>query len=344
MMRKILKKPLVGLAAAVFLSSLMQVTALAVELVPMGKAVGINVTLDGVMVAGVSEVETADGSISPAGQAGVLPGDFIVKLGKTDIHCLQDFSEAVETLSDDPVSMTVIREEKQMQFTICPVLSTENRYQLGLWLRDGITGIGTITYYDPETGAYGALGHGINDADSGSLIALNKGEIYDASIMGVVKGEAGTPGELTGIFEGNTACGDVQGNTVYGIFGRYHDAPEACGEPLLCAEYGEAQPGEATILTTVSGESVQEYDIRIDRVYRENGEERFLICVTDEALLKATGGIVQGMSGSPILQNGKFIGAVTHVLTNDPTRGYGLGIQSMLNAESETLGALDRAA
>lgn len=343
-MRKIWKKPLMGLAAAVFLSSLMQVSAFAVELVPMGKAIGINVTLDGVMVAGVSEVETSDGSVSPAGQAGVLPGDFIVKLGKTDIHCLQDFSKATEKLSDEPVSMTVIRQEKQMQFTICPVFSTENRYQLGLWLRDNITGIGTITYYDPDTGAYGALGHGINDVDSGNLIALNQGEIYDASIMGVVKGQAGTPGELTGIFEGNAACGDVRGNTVYGIFGFYHGAADACGDPLSCAEYGQAQPGKATILTTVSGEDVQEYEIRIDRVYRENGEERFLICVTDEALLKATGGIVQGMSGSPILQDGKFIGAVTHVLTNDPTKGYGLGIQSMLDAAGETMGTLDEAA
>ena len=180
--------------------------------------------------------------------------------------------------------------------------------------------------------------------DSGSLIPLSAGEIYDASIVGVVKGQPGTPGELTGVFEGGKVCGQVAGNTVYGIFGQYDGVPDGCGDALSCGEMGEAQPGKATILSTVDGTSVQEFDIQIDRVFRENGEERFLLSVTDEALLEATGGIVQGMSGSPILQNGKLIGAVTHVLTNDPTKGYGLCIQSMLAAATDTLDALDPAA
>lgn len=343
-MRNDWKRTLLCLAMVLLLSGGISVSAAAVDLIPGGKAVGINVTIDGVMVAGVSEVETQDGKISPAGQAGVLPGDFIVKLGKTPVHCLKDFSETAQTLNEEPVSITVVREEKQMQFTICPVLNTEGRYQLGLWLRDGITGIGTITYYDPETGTYGALGHGINDVDSGSLIPLSAGEIYDASIVGVVKGQPGTPGELNGVFEGGACCGEVKGNTVYGIFGLYDGEPAGSGDTMPCGEYGQAQPGKAVILSTVNGDEVEEFCVEIERVYRENGVERFLLHVTDERLLTATGGIVQGMSGSPIIQDGKLIGAVTHVLTNDPTKGYGLGIQSMLEAADETLGTLDPAA
>lgn len=340
-MRNDWKRTLLCLAVAAVVSCGTGAAAFATDLVPVGKAVGINVTIDGVMVAGVSEVETRDGKISPAGQAGVLPGDFIVKLGKTPVHCLKDFSDMAQTLNEDAVSITVLRQEKQMQFTICPVLSTEGKYQLGLWLRDGITGIGTITYYDPETGTYGALGHGINDVDSGSLIPVNAGEIYDASIVGVVKGQPGTPGELNGVFEGGACCGEIKGNTVFGIFGLYDGAPEGCGDALPCGEYGQAQPGRAMILSTVNGNETEEFCVEIERVYRENGVERFLLHVTDERLLSTTGGIVQGMSGSPIIQDGKLIGAVTHVLTNDPTKGYGLGIQSMLDAAG---GALDQAA
>lgn len=336
-MRKIWKQGLWSAAVAVLMAGCLQVTALAGDLIPVGRAVGIDVTIDGVLVAGVSEVETENGSISPAGQAGVLPGDFIVKLGGEPVHCLKDFSDAVQALPAEPVSLTVIRQDRQTQLTVCPVLNTEGRCQLGLWLRDGITGIGTVTYYDPDSGAYGALGHGINDVDSGSLIPLSAGEIYDADIVGVVKGRPGTPGELTGVFEGGKVCGQVAGNTVYGIFGQYDGVPADCGDALPCAQPGEAQPGEATILSTVNGDGVREYTVRIDRVFRENGVERFQLTVTDDALLDATGGIVQGMSGSPILQNGRLIGAVTHVLTGDPTKGYGLGIQSMLSAADEML-------
>jgi len=337
-------KTAVTLVCAVVMTGMTAVAAYGTELMPVGQAVGINVTIDGAMVAGVSEVETSNGKVSPAAQAGVLPGDIIVRLGPAAIHSLSDFSEAAKGLDGHPVSLTVLREEKQRQFTVTPVLSAEGRYQLGLWLRDGITGIGTVTYYDPETGVYGALGHGINDVDTGHLIPVSEGEIYHAAVVGVVKGQCGTPGELTGSFDTHSVCGAVGGNTVFGIFGVYEGTPDACGDCLTCGEYGEAQPGKATIRANVSGTEVQEFDITIDRVYRENGEERFLITVTDPLLLDKTGGIVQGMSGSPILQNGKLVGAVTHVLTNDPSKGYGLGIQSMLDAAGTVMEARSNAA
>ncbi len=325
-------KTAVSLVLALAISGLMQISALAADLIPVGKAVGIRVTIDGVMVAGISEVETAEGKCSPAAQSGVLPGDIIVKLGSEEVHCLEEFSGAAKQLTDDPISLTVLREGERKQFTITPVLAADGRHQLGLWLRDGITGIGTVTYYDPETGVYGALGHGINDAETGNLIPVTKGEIYDASVVGVVKGRAGAPGELTGNFDGGNVCGTVGENTVFGIFGSYEGASDSWGQVLESAEWGEVRPGKATILSTVNGTQTQPYEISIDRVYREGNEERFLISVTDPKLLETTGGIVQGMSGSPILQNGKLVGAVTHVLTNDPTRGYGIFIENMLEA------------
>ena len=176
-------KTAVSLVLALAISGLMQISALAADLIPVGKAVGIRVTIDGVMVAGISEVETAEGKCSPAAQSGVLPGDIIVKLGGKEVHCLEEFSGAAKQLTDDPISLTVLREGERKQFTITPVLAADGRHQLGLWLRDGITGIGTVTYYDPETGVYGALGHGINDAETGNLIPVTKGEIYDASVV-----------------------------------------------------------------------------------------------------------------------------------------------------------------
>ena len=327
-----MRNAVVGLLAAVVLS----VPALAADLVPVGKAVGISVTIDGAMVAGISEVETAGGKVSPAGQAGVLPGDIIIRLGSEEVHCLSDLAESVSTLDGGAVTVTVLREDGQKQFTLTPALSCEGRYQLGLWLRDSVTGIGTITYYDPETGNYGALGHGINDVDTGRLLPVRDGSIYHASVIGVVRGQPGTPGELTGSFEGEGTCGTICGNTVFGIFGTCEGVAGTGGDTVTSAEYGEARPGEAAILSNIRGEEVEEFSIQIDRVYRENGEERFSITVTDPDLLAATGGIVQGMSGSPILQDGKLVGAVTHVLTGDPARGYGLGISSMLSAGQET--------
>lgn len=332
-MKKIMQTVGMGLMAAMMLA----VPALATELVPVGKAVGISVAIDGAMVAGISQVESAEGASSPAGQAGVLPGDIIIRLGSEEVHGLPDLAQAVQGLDGSPVTVTVLRETAKKQFTLTPALSTAGRYQLGLMLRDQVTGIGTITWYDPETGNYGALGHGINDVDTGRLLPVRDGSIYHASVIGVVRGQPGAPGELTGSFEGGSTCGTIRGNTVFGIFGSCVDVTGTGGEAVTCGELGEVRPGPAVIRSNIRGEQVEEFAICIDRVFRENGEERFSITVTDPALLETTGGIVQGMSGSPILQDGKLVGAVTHVLTGDPTRGYGLGISSMLTAGTAIL-------
>ena len=309
----------------------------AAERVPGGEPVGIRVNLDGAMVADLGEVQTAQGAVSPAGEAGILPGDFIVKCGSRDIHNLADFNQAVAEQQGAPVTLTVERSGASKQVTVAPVRSETGTYQFGLWLRDCVTGLGTMTYYDPETGIYGALGHGINDAATGEPVSIQGGALYPAEVSGVIKGKSGAPGALCGGVTGNALCGTIAENTVFGIFGRYDGPMPENVETVLCGESGEAKPGPAEIVTTVDGTERQIFSVNIDRVFRENGEERFLMTVTDRQLLEKTGGIVQGMSGSPILQNGKLIGAVTHVLTDNPQRGYGLGIQKMLETAEKLL-------
>jgi len=326
------------LALALMLSlTALPVSAAAQELVAGGRAVGIKMTTDGVVVAGVCEVDTASGKANPSGDAGLETGDVITKLGAKDIHCAKDFVGAASELDGNPVSVTVDRGGETKQFTITPARASDGQLRLGLWLRDGVTGVGTVTFYDPESGVFGALGHGITDTDTGLLLPLGKGEVTDENITGVVKGESGTPGQLDGSADENKVCGSILMNTDYGIFG-VMDGNQAGSGAMEC---GEIKTGPAKILTTISGKTVGEYQANIDRVYHEPDGSRVLITVTDKTLLSAAGGIVQGMSGSPIIQDGKLVGAVTHVLVNDPAKGYGLSIQDMIAAAQQ---CADRAA
>ena len=220
--------------------------------------------------------------------------------------------------------MTVDRQGSIRQFNVQPALGSDGCWKLGLWLRDGVSGVGTLTFYDPESGIYGALGHSISDADTGAVLPLGEGSIYDAEIVGIVPGEAGTPGELDGDTDEAAFLGDIRLNCGCGIFG----AADFEGEPL---ETGEIKTGKATICCTVSGDTVSEYEIEIKKVYETSDFTTVMLTVTDPELLAQTGGIVQGMSGSPIIQGGKLVGAVTHVFVNDPTSGYGISIQDMLS-------------
>ena len=215
-----------------------------------------------------------------------------------------------------------------------PAADAEGGWKLGLYLRDGISGIGTVTFYDPETGLFGALGHPVNDSETGVMLPLSEGLITSATIASVQKGENGAPGELHGCFDVSARLGSILYNTPYGIFGYFDTAPE--GDALETAPENEIRTGPAAILVQVEGSETQEFDVEICRIYR-GGEERLMVRVTDPELLDLTGGIVQGMSGSPILQNGRLIGAVTHVLLSDPTRGYGVTIDSMLRAANAAI-------
>ena len=283
--------------------------AWAQELAVGGQIVGIQLRTRGVMVAGVSPVPTAEGRRSPASEAGVRTGDFIIELGGAPVESASGLIDAVGALDGAAAELTLLRDGKERRVTVQPALSQENQWMLGMWLRDGITGIGTVTFCDPSTGRFGALGHSVRDEESGQLLPLRGGTISEAEIVDVVPGTAGAPGELSGCSDAGRVLGQVEQNTEHGIFG--HANGSLIGSRLV--ETGELMPGPATILSTVSGHETREYRAQIGRLYREGGTRRAVITVTDPELRERTGGIVQGMSGSPILQNGKLVGAVTHV-------------------------------
>lgn len=322
-------KKLLSFLFAAFLIFTMSAAALAESLVPGGQALGIKMETGGVIVSEMTSVSTDEGGKNPAADAGLKPGDIIVKLGKTDIQSAADFMSAAKELSDEETTVTVLREGKLRQFNITPARCTDGSFKLGLMLRDGVSGVGTLTFYDPETGVYGALGHSISDNDSGEALPLHDGSIMQAKVTTVVRGEAGTPGELGGVPEEAKVLGDIRINCSCGIFG----VAELSENDEL--ELGEIKPGKAEILCTVSGDEVQRFGISVDKVSTVDGCTVAKLHVTDPELISLTGGIVQGMSGSPIIQNDRLVGAVTHVFVNDPTGGYGIGIYDMLSAAKE---------
>ena len=317
-------KKIAGTLFAVILCFVLSAAAFAQPLVPGGKALGIRMTTDGVMIAGISEVETASGKCSPAEKAGLKSGDVITMLGAAKISTADDFKAALNGLDGSKTTVTVEREGKTKQLAITPVQDAEGAWKLGLWLRDGVSGVGTLTFYDPATGVYGALGHSISDDGTGQALPLGDGGVYDAQIIGIVPGQAGAPGQLDGSTDCTKFLGDIRINCGCGIFG-------TAGFDGQTVETGDIAVGEATILCTLSGSEVHEYGIEIEKVYSNYEYTTVMLTVTDPELLETTGGIVQGMSGSPIIQNGRLVGAVTHVFVNDPTSGYGISIQDMLD-------------
>jgi len=331
-----MKKAVITTLSCLFLAAAFPATAFAQALVAGGQVVGIQIRTEGVMVAGVAPVETAEGSRSPATEAGVRQGDLILEIDGRALEGAKDLISAVGELDGAPATLTVQRQGRSMTVTVQPALSNENQWMLGMWLRDGVSGIGTVTFYDPATGLFGALGHSISDFDSGEAVPLGKGSISDAEIVGVIPGAAGAPGELNGCTDLGKELGSVEANTAHGIFGHSYGALKG-----RLMETGELQTGPATILATVSGRQVCEYAVEINRLYRDSDGQHLMFTVTDAALLAQTGGIVQGMSGSPILQDGRLVGAVTHVFVNQPERGYGIGIRDML---ASALPALESAA
>ena len=310
--------------------------ASAATVVPVGRAVGIKLFSDGVVVVGTSEVLTNDGKTNPAKACGLKAGDIITHINSTEVDSIEEVTALLQELEGERMSISAIRDDRTVKLTaqavFCP---TDNTYKLGAWIRDSMAGIGTVTFYCPDTGAFGALGHGINDLDTALLMPLDSGTILPASVSGVQKGQSGTPGQLRGIFEVDSTLGELTANTPEGVFGTMDSADWFDGQAVETAQRNEVKAGDATILSNISGDKVEEYSIRILKVYPSSdsdGGRDFLIQVTDKRLLETTGGIVQGMSGSPILQNGKLVGAVTHVMVDDPTSGYGIWIGNMLEA------------
>ncbi|MDR0838061.1 MAG: SpoIVB peptidase [Oscillospiraceae bacterium] len=303
-------------------------------LVPVGRAVGIKLASDGVMIVGIPDTCSDGETPSPSKSAGFKAGDIITRLGKTAISSGEELKKAMGRQDGRAVSVQVRRGGETAQFDITPHKIKSGEYSLGLWVRDGISGIGTITFYDPETGAYGALGHSVNDGETGVMMPVREGAISRISVTDVAKGKSGTPGQLHGAFDFEDKLGTITSNTGCGIFGTASPGAMGGGAVMEAAEESEIHTGEAYILSNVAGSEVRKYSAEISRVFtgREADGRSMLVTVTDPALTEATGGIVQGMSGSPIIQDGKLIGAVTHVLVNDPSKGYAVSITRMLES------------
>ena len=322
-----MKKKILTLLCALMLTASLQSGAFARELITGGQAVGIEISSEGVMVAGLADIETAAGTVCPARDAGFEAGDVIIKIGEHHVSTASDFLSAVAALDGKPGAVTASRGGKTVQLLVTPVLSSGGQWLLGMWLKDSLSGIGTLTYVDPADGSFGALGHSINDEFSGSLIPLRAGSIRSASVADVCCGTPGKPGELSAVYSSAEPVGSIEANREEGIFG--HVCADIGGRIM---DTGQIDVGEATILATVSGEDVKEYSVYIDRVYSDSDSTRALLHVTDTQLENLTGGIVQGMSGSPIIQNGALVGALTHVFINNPMRGCGISIDDMLEA------------
>ena len=308
---------------------------------PGGGVVGVALYTKGALVVGTGEITTSDGStVNPGKEAGILPGDIILSINGTEVEDSDHLTELING-AKETISAGILREGTPMEVSIVPALDTvDDQYRMGLWVRDSTAGIGTVTYYDQTNQSFASLGHAIADADTNTNLLLKEGEIVPAQIVGVQKGEEGTPGELLGslvIDEG--ALGKIESNTEYGLYGKSYTEIDSDLYPsgIEIGWQDEVQVGPAQILCTLDGGSPQAYDCEIVRVSHQKraAGKGMVVKITDQRLLDQTGGIVQGMSGSPLIQNGKLVGAVTHVFVNDPTRGYAVFIEWMLQQSDQ---------
>ena len=298
---------------------------------PGGMPFGVKFYTDGVTVVGFADVEIAGGKCNPATDAGLKPRDVILSVNGEALAGASSLTELIENCGGNALVLHCRRGGNEFDVTLTPVwCEAEARYKTGIWVRDSGAGIGTVTFILPDTGAFAGLGHGICDADTGELIAMKRGSVSDVTISSVVRGAAGAPGELKGYFNAGKV-GSLLGNSTSGVWGVFTELPEEVGEAIPVGLREEICEGDAYILSTLDSNRVEQYDVRISNVTRDaKGSKCFTVTVTDPALLAISGGIVQGMSGSPIIQNGKLVGAVTHVLINDPTTGYGIFAENML--------------
>ena len=327
--------------------------------IPSGSVFGLKMLTDGAVIAALSPIETSSGTLCPAEQAGLQAGDIILSANGEQIDSYDTLSSVISVAgqSGDKVRITYSRDGKQSETLLSPVHALTGEWLTGMWVRDSSAGIGTITFVDPVSGCFAALGHGVCDADTGVLLPLRWGEICGATILGVTRGTAGSPGELQGAFlnssfslsgaagkDGVISSGTVLDNLSCGLIGQVNGdglALSAEQEMVAVCPRQEAHTGTAKILSTIGGTTPQLFDVVIEKVSYTDGADsssrNIVLKITDPVLLAATGGIVQGMSGSPIIQDGRLIGAVTHVFVSDPSKGYGIFAETMLDAMDKTM-------
>lgn len=298
------------------------------QVIPLGSAFGIKLFTDGVIVASLSDIYTEEGVCCPAAEAGILPGDYLLQADGQDIPDNGALARYIGSSQGEAISFQVRRENQVFSVEVTPVYG-EGSFKTGMWVRDSAAGIGTLTFYDPATGVFAGLGHGICDMDTNGVMALKSGEPAPITLSGIVKGQADSPGQLRGYFSSEESLGTLLANRETGVYGTLHQAP--AGEAVETLTREEVATGPVQLLVSLDETGPQLYEAEIQEIInRDKTTKNLVVQVTDPRLLERTGGIVQGMSGAPILQNGKLAGAVTHVFTEDPTLGYGIFISNML--------------
>lgn len=304
------------------------------EIYVSGSTIGIYMETEGVLVIDTGEIEDQNGEMKEPAKNLVRQGDYIVSFNGEKISTKRELINDIAGLDGEEVTLEVKREGESVPVSVTPVKDTKGDYKLGIWVRDDTQGIGTLTYVD-QNGRYGALGHGISDIDTAQLLNIRNGALYKAQILAINKGSKGNPGELAGFirYDDRNILGSIEINSKNGIYGQFYKGAEdgITLKKMPVAYKQDVKTGEASVLCNVDGE-VREYQAEIKRINlnHEDTNKSFVIQITDEKLLEKTGGIVQGLSGSPVLQNGKMVGAITHVFVQDSTSGYGIFIENML--------------
>lgn len=299
-----------------------------------GEIIGIRLYTEGLLIVDTEQIVTSDGNFNPAAECGLQKGDVITEINDERVLSISDFSKIINNSNGNQVSITAIRNNNRLYFSLTPVYcSSEQKYRCGLWLRDSTAGIGTMTFTDEKSGVFAALGHAICDSDTQAVLPVGNGDILTASVTGVTKGEKGITGQLIGTFT-DKVLGKLHLNTEFGIYGTLNESDELQGEFKAVASQTEIKTGDAQLMCNIDGNGVKKYDIEIEKISYSNEKQTrsMVIEITDEELLNTTGGIVQGMSGSPIIQDGMLVGAVTHVFLNDPTKGYAIFAETMIDS------------
>ena len=311
------------------------------KVIPVGNIAGVKLYTSGVLVVGMSEIEGNDNKkYKPYENTGIKEGDTIIKVNDKNINSTSDLIQTVNLSQGHDISIKYVHQQETKECSITPVKTNNSQYKIGLWVRDSAAGVGTVTFYDPTSKTFGALGHGITDIDTNELINIASGEFITTRILNITKGESGNPGKIQGTIENQNNIGTIGKNTRFGIYGKVDNLASLNIDTSKEAEVAlreEIQIGKAKILCSLDNQKPQEYEIEIEKIYKDNNYDNksMKIKVTDEKLLEKTGGIIQGMSGSPVLQNGKFVGAITHVLVNDPQEGYAVFGDIMLKQAKE---------
>ncbi len=306
------------------------------KVIPVGKAIGMKLYTDGVLVVGMSEINGK----KPYENTGIQEGDRIIEINNEKVDSTDELIETVNKSNGKQIAVKYKRNEDIITTSIEPAKTDDDQYKLGLWVRDAAAGVGTMTFYEPSSGMFAALGHGITDIDTSDLIQIANGELVTTNILSIVKGEKGAPGEIRGTIENGVSFGNIYKNTKYGVYGNVLNKSRLevnSAEEMEVALRNEIKTGKAQILCELQDGKIERYEIEIQKLFINNNEDNksMVIKVTDKRLIEKTGGIIQGMSGAPIIQNGKFVGAVTHVLVNDPTIGYGVFADIMIKQLKE---------